>query len=182
MRPLFISYPCQFVLVCSLLANFLLFPLVVHAGTYDISYSSDPIIITSGNYKGSSGTGNVSAPLLIQKGSSNQNPALTDFCGSGYGLYPGSDYLPWSYTAKTQGVITATFTWNNYGHPNDSPPNGVVIYEYCDASWYLNNPYDWLHASANGTDYTFSGSCNNGLGGPVVNSTTSGRCVSDLYI
>lgn len=65
------------------------------------------------------------------------------------GTYGGGDHLNF-YTSSAEvhtanvschGPITATFTWNNDGDPNNLPPASVVVRQYCQTQWMGHTEY-----------------------------------------
>lgn len=129
----------------SLLTLALLFaPLAARAGYYDgpVYTSADGKVVTTSSYY--SGFTERYLQSGGSFGGSNQSPSCGDALGN-----------PTNSTITCSGSITATFTWNNGGDPNDKPPQSAVVTENCQTYW----------TGPNYQNVYYSGSCTNPLGG-----------------
>ena len=168
MRPISALFLRPLVLVFSLLAALLL-PLVVHAGNYDVTYSSDSSAGATLSVPGKPDIVFPYAPTTLYDTlplpSSHSIPNIPNINGYGYSVPLSNPYqpqFPWyplsTFTATMKGAMVATFTWNNHGDLNAFPPAVVTIREAGSIYWFY-------YTSSVGTS-TESGS--DGLGNSLV--------------
>ena len=125
-----------------------------------------------GSYPGSYGGPDYSGSTgqITFTASPGPNPPPRNYSFYNDGTYGGEYYATGSIdsnganissgTATCSGPITAKFTWNNAGNPNNTPPPCVIIMEHCVASW--------SGEAADGA--TATGGCMNPLGGSPVSA------------
>ncbi len=110
-----------------------------------IFVSFAPCTVQAQDYPGSYVSSGCTGGQVTLTSSSSPNPYYIAYAYNNDGTYGGGYYASGSSdangsnitsgTATCSGPISETYTWNNNGNPNNTPPKCVVITENCTAGW-----------------------------------------------